>query len=305
MVESLYPPRWLVFLVIVQGVLGVSCGRRDAGNLRPAHQLIDDWESLPSATRSRKLPLIERFRKDGKELVFLAAAHESNPASETFRMIREELTGKDHELVIVEGVPTQLGLSSGSYLSQILPKPGKPHAWPGENAYAAWLAHQRGIPFVGGEPSRREMQQALVHVGITPRDLIYFFVVSNILPLRRAGLPVNAGSDQHLEQALAESRRGFHVTEPAALSVEDFKNWYEKGNGKPFSLDFVTLQECAPYGRSSLRTNQISFRWEQFRNRHLLDLIARSFHTRKRVLVVFGGGHFLELRRALHKMFDG
>ncbi|PKN23811.1 MAG: hypothetical protein CVU65_13525 [Deltaproteobacteria bacterium HGW-Deltaproteobacteria-22] len=291
--------------LIVQMVLCVSCGRRDVGNLRASHQLIDDWESLPSAVRGRKLPLIERFRKNGKELVFLATTHESNPASETFRMIREELSRKDLELVIVEGVPTQLGLSNSIYLSQILPKPGKPHAWTGENAYAAWNAHRRGIPFLGGEPSRREMQQALVPVGITTRDLIYFFVVSNILPLRRAGLSVNTGSDPYLERALVDSRRGFHVTEPAALSVEDFRKWYQEGHGKPFSLDAMTLQECAPYGRSSLRTNQISFRWEQFRNRHLLDLIARSFKQRRRVLVVFGGGHFLELRRALHKMFDG
>jgi len=293
-----------MFMIIVQSVLGVSCGGMATGNLRPAHQFIDDWESLPSAIRGRKLPLSERFRKGGKELVFLATTHESNPASETFRMIRKELTEKNHDLVIVEGVPTQLGLSNTAFLTQVIPKPGRTHTWSGENAYAAWLAHQRGIPFVGGEPSRREMQQALVHVGITSRDLIYFFMVSNILPFRRTGLPVNTNSDQYLEQTLAESRRGFHVMDPAVLSVEDFKNWYEKGNGKPFSLDSVTLQECAPLGRSSLRTNQISYRWEQVRNRHLLELIARSFHTRKRVLVVFGGGHFLELRRALHKMFD-
>jgi len=291
--------------LIVQMVLCVSCGRRDAGNLRAAHQFIDDWESLPSAVRGSQLPRIERFRKGGKELVFLATTHESNPTSETFGMIREELSRKDLELVIVEGVPTQLGLSNSLYLSQILPKPGKPHAWPGENAYAAWIAHQRGIPFLGGEPTRREMQQALVPVGITARDLIYFFVVSNILPLRRAGLAVNTSSDQYLVRALADSRRGFHVADPAALSEEDFRKWYQEGNGKPFSLDAITLQECAPLGRSSLKTNQISYRWEQFRNRHLLDLIARSFQQRRRVLVVFGGGHFLELQRALHQMFDG
>ena len=297
--------RWLSFLVIVPIVFCVSCGRRDAGALRPAHQFIDDWESLPAAVRGRKLPRIERFRKNGKELVFLATTHESNPASETFRLIRQELARGNHDLVIVEGVPTQLGLSNRVYLSQIAPKPGGPHAWPGENAYAAWSAHQKGIPVLGGEPSRRELQQALVHVGITTRDLIYFFVVSNILPLRRAGVKVNAGFDGYLEQALADGRRGFQVLASDGLSVEDFRKWFEEGNGRPFALDSVTLQECAPYGRSSLKTNRISFRWEQFRNRHLLDLIARSFSQRKRVLVVYGGGHFLELQRALHKMFDG
>ena len=305
MVECPCSRRWMSFLIIVQVVLCGSCGSRDAGVLRPAHPYIDDWESLPAAVRSRKIPRIERFRKDGKELVFLATTHESNPASETFGLIREELARGNHELVIVEGVPTQLGLSNRVYLSQIAPKPGEPHAWPGENAYAAWSAHQKGIPVLGGEPSRRELQQALAQVGITTRDLIYFFVVSNILPLRRAGVKVNAGSDGYLEQALTDARRGFQVVASDGLSVEDFRKWFEEGNGRPFALDLVTLQECAPYGRSSLRTNRISFRWEQFRNRHLLDLIARSFRQRKRVLVVFGGGHFLELQRALHKMFAG
>ncbi|MBU1239993.1 hypothetical protein KKF84_04400 [Myxococcota bacterium] len=284
--------------------LTASCAHRDADILVPPLDRIQSWEELTASQRKRKLPLKERFQKGDRVLVFIASKHETSPSSETFRLIREEIAGGESQLVILEGLPTRLGLSNPAFLGRAAPRTENAPSWPGEHSYAAFLARQKGIPFLGGEPSRRQLQRDLQKKGFTTSDVIYFFMVANVLSHWRQGGTIMTDQEGYMARALADSRRGFQLKETAKLSVERFRRWYALGNGRAFRLGSVSRRECAPLKTSPLKTNRISHAWEQARNAHLLVLIAKSAEKWKRILVVYGGGHYLELQLALRKMFD-
>jgi hypothetical protein len=92
--------------------------------------------------------------------------------------MRAVKTGFDQlqpEVVILEGFPTAMGENPPPLIAEAH-RYGAPDADEfarGEAIYAASIALMRGVPFLGGEPTREEELQVLKIKGFTDADIAF------------------------------------------------------------------------------------------------------------------------------------
>ena len=235
-------------------------------------------------------PFLERFTARGLELVFLAAHHENRRAAPTFRLVDEALAAQRVGVVVVEGVPTSLGLDPPALLESFERSVQGDFYPMGEPSYAALGARERGIAFVGGEPDEGELRAAVREAGFDDRDLVGFYFVRQVPQYQRSGelerstLPdLYAGLTAHYR-----SRLGLRL---ADQSYEAFLAWYHAANGKPFDLATFDPEEAAPVEDGAFRTQRLSHVVGVARDRHVVQLVDELLREHGSVLVVFGKSH--------------
>jgi hypothetical protein len=123
-------------------------------------------------------------------LVFVRAHHVFTPPNSTLRAVSAGFAPASPAIVIVEGFPTSMGAGPPSLVEEARTPQADEFA-KSEAMYAASLALRRGVPFVGGEPTREEQLQALIRQGYTPTD-VYFAYLLVHAGLRAAGAPERA-----------------------------------------------------------------------------------------------------------------
>lgn len=165
--------------------------------------------------------------------------------------------------------------------------------------YAAGLALARGIPFIGGEPTRAEEAQALERRGYTPTDIAFAYLVGGLSQSLRSK-DIADPSDPKLADAFVRWAHGFadqYKLQP--LSFEEFSVRYRS----MFGVD--VRHDASLAGRSEAGTNSPVALLNQadmiIRDEHLLATIENELAMKKRVLVVYGGSHWTTLSRALQK----
>lgn len=84
----------------------------------------------------------------------------------------------------------------------------------------------------------------------------------------------------------------------------DFRQWFTQKTGLPFNLNLIDPKEISPGQPTKFPYFQsLSVEITRARNAHLLRLIAQELNQLNRVLVVYGAGHHVELKRALNTWF--
>lgn len=243
-------------------------------------------------------PFLARFEKDDRSLFFVAANHGCDP--KTFRLIDDVLATHRVRLVVVEGFPAGQGINPPEY-SRLLP------GWAaadfckggGEPAYAAFRAAEHGVSFVGGEPDEHTLVDAALKHGFTPEDLLGFYFVRQLPQFRRDGTLAAKGLDasfSFLIAAMAE-RAGLEKA-GAQFSLDEFRDWYQKKQGKTFDAAALDDEEPAPVPSGKYFTQRISTVVGIVRDRVILQRIASFLASHRDLLVVYGGSHFPTLRPA-------
>ena len=253
------------------------------------------------------VPFVASYRKGAERLVFVGAHHDFNPNAPTMRAVKEGFAEIQAKVVILEGFPTAMG-ENPAPLVEGARRYGAPDAdeyGRGEGMYAASTALMRGIPFLGGEPTRAEQKQVLKAKGFADSDIAFGYLTGGLSQaLRSHDIPDTSVASlekfyprvvQDLKLPMNEG--GWALDAP---SLEQFRHRYRQLYGvdivgdKEFPLRIdVTFDKTrnGEQARVDMKT----------RDRHLLGLIEQQLSEKHSVLVVFGGSHWATLSAAFEE----
>lgn len=246
-------------------------------------------------------PFVATYRKDGAILAFVATNHVFTPKNSTVDAITSTFDSISPAIVIVEGFPTVMGESPQPLVEDARTRgqPGASSYANGEGMYAASLAIAHKIPFMGGEPSYTEEVDALVRKGFSMPDIVFTFVLRNLGQSKRAG-QISASDAGSLERAYEQAARGAaHQLKVQPMPFPEFSVRYRELFGVDIKDDENLVTRNDP-GTDSV-VAAIGQADMQVRDEHLLDTILKAIDARKRVLVVYGQGHWTTLSAALQE----
>jgi hypothetical protein len=250
-------------------------------------------------------PFIASYRNRNERLVFVAVHHAFQPADPTMRAVKVGLDQFRPRVVILEGFPTVMGENPAQIVAEVR-RYGSADADEyvrGEGTYAGSIALARGIPFIGGEPTREEQTQVLKSKGYTDTDLAFSALLDAYSQALRSGdMPdMSVQSLAKIYPQLADdvkaptSRGGSNLDAP---SLEDFRERYKAMYGvdivgdNQFPLRIDVVNDNTRHGQQAKVAMMM-------RDRHLLGLIEQQLAARHSVLVVYGGSHWATLSAAL------
>lgn len=243
-----------------------------------------------------------RFEKADRSLFFVAAHHGCDP--ETFRLVQDVLANRRVRLVVVEGWPAERGKDPPEF-TRLLPE------WAakdfckggGESGYAAFHAARRGVSFMGGEPNELALVEAARREGFTSEDLLGFYFVRQVPQFRRDGTLEAKGLDASFRSLVKVMGERAGLEEASAhFSLDEFREWYRRRQGKTFDVAAMDDEEPAPIPAGKYFTQRVSSVIGVVRDRLILRSLARALTTEKDLLVVYGASHFPTLRPALESL---
>jgi hypothetical protein len=247
-----------------------------------------------------KSPFVAHFEKDGVNLYYVAANH--GLRGPTLELIDRIFKTRRLGLVILEGFEYRGIENQHAADGWAHTQCDADYCSHGAGGLAAKLAAQRGIAFMGGEPSLHDTLAALRKRGYGAKDLMGYYFVRWLPQYRREGrfdgVPLEelfARSDAERVGISAESG------EPV-LSLEGFKRWYLAKNGKPFTLAKFDGKVVSPDPDSRCFTQRISSAENEVRNRFVLDLLTRRLPLDRDILIIYGHSHYFQERDTLEKM---
>jgi hypothetical protein len=252
------------------------------------------------------VPFVASYRKGNERLVFVGAHHAFQPNSPTMRAVKAGFDQLQPEVVIMEGFPTAMGENPPPFVAEAH-RYGAPDADEfarGEAMYAASIALMRGVPFLGGEPTREEELQVLKIKGFTDTDIAFSGLLNGLSQALRSGdIPdTSPGSLVKIYPRLVQELKlpldhgGWNLDAP---SLAEFRQRYRDIYGVdlvgdhefPLRIDVGDITRHGQQNKVGMMT----------RDRHLLGLIEQHLTERHSVLVVFGGSHWATLSKALQE----
>jgi hypothetical protein len=247
------------------------------------------------------LPFTAVYRKGDSVLVFVAARHEFTPKNNTLRAVDAGFAAVSPAIVILEGFPTAMG-ENPPPLVETVRKRDTPEAndfSKGEAGYTALIALARGIPFLGGEPTRAEQVQALGRKGYAPSDIAFSYLAGGLAQSLRAR-NISGTTDPKLRDVFAHYADAFaDQYQLTPMSFDEFSARYRSMFGVEITADTQLTTRSDPGTTSPLallnQTDMLT------RDEHLLSTIEQQVLSKKRVLVVYGVSHWTTLSQALQK----
>jgi hypothetical protein len=121
------------------------------------------------------VPFVASYQHGAERLVFVGVRHAFQSNDPTMLAVAAGFSEIHPGIVIVEGFPTAMGENPAPLVAEAR-RYGAPDASEfdrGEAMYAASLALEKGIPFLGGEPSQEEEMQVLKAKGFTDSDISF------------------------------------------------------------------------------------------------------------------------------------
>jgi hypothetical protein len=247
------------------------------------------------------IPFTASYRTAEYVLVFVGAHHVFTPKNSTIRAVDSGFAQASPAIVIVEGFPTAMGESPPRLVKEVKRR-GTPDATQftnNEAIYAASLALAHGIPFLGGEPTRSEVVEALVRKGFTRTDISFAFVLRGLVQSLNAG-EIPGVRDPRLPVVLERaSQATAHEFGLDAMSFDDFSRHYRAMFGMRIENETQLAARAEPGTLSPvarlLQSDMVT------RDEHLWATIKNQMELKKRVLIVYGGSHWTTLSGVLNK----
>ena len=244
---------------------------------------------------------VTEFQRDEKHLYYINAHHVSGTDNPTCKTVQQSITRFNPDLVIVEGGET--GTENNGFVKFVHEQAAKSgFKLGGETAYAAHLAMENNIPFIGGEPSDKTIFSCMKEKGYSAKEVMAFYLLRQIPQWRREGVLGESTFAERATKHLEHWRRASGTPGAAALSFEEFTRWYDKHNttGKTFlEIDNEDVRPTNAPADNYFR--KLHYRLTAIRERHVDTVIGNSFTDHDRVLVVYGDGHFRSSRRVFEK----
>lgn len=264
--------------------------------------MIKPWSQELSKMIPQVEPYVARFSIDNFSLSYVAASHEYGMHSATFKTIEKEITAVRPKIVIVEGVSkldsekrerianqASLSCEADSFLTC------------GENIYGIALAIKNGLAWTSAEPDEKLIHEKLLKRGFSLNDIAFFYVARQIRQLRVEKNLNETNFVQVINATLTDFADNMSL--PKNLNVEMFLDWFKRKMHSPFVLSEIDSETTAPtVGPNMTFLNQMSAEIAKIRDENITKVISQSLNQYARVLVVYGGSHFMTQREALVDM---
>ena len=282
------------FLLSIASCSTAPTLRLDPGLVRPWSQ--DAWRDEPY-----RHPYLAVFKKGDLVLTYLATAHENQASSPTIRLLDQTFANGSFQAVMIEGLPFDSSRSEyEAYLRHVVRTSTGGFFQGGEDAAAAILAHSKGIPFYGGEPTDPEVLRDVLARGYTARDLVGLYAVRMIPVWAGKGRLKDSSLGKLAEDALGLSCRNYRLTPAECPSFDEVKRWYRAKNGKDFGESF-DQEELTPYPGGTYFTQRLTAAITDVRNKAAVRHAEELLRKHRRLLVVYGGSHLFMQSKAFEK----
>lgn len=247
-----------------------------------------------------RFPFVETFQKHGRTLIYVAATHHwpglfpQAMADPLFRTIQQIFTATPPDAAIIEGVDPDSSMVRYIDHARRCAAAGYdlPNQVCGEPALTAYLAAERKIPVLTGEPSTRDSLRFMESHGYSAQDLFALYVARQITT-RNHGRHI--GQDEFASLLAGTVAYYAHLAgTPLSFTVADFEAWYAKNMRTPASYLDLTSDDLYPAPQAGPPTSalhRISGTLETLRDQTVVSQITSALGRHHLVLVVYGGSH--------------
>lgn len=269
------------------------------------HEIIPPYTAeLDARLNGPPEPFVAVYREGDRVVAFVAAKHVFTARNPTLDAIDRAFEAADPALMILEGFPTTMGMTPAPLVATARRR-GTAEADDfanGEAMYAATLALARGVPFLGGEPTRRELATALVAQGYRPESILFVQLVGVLKQELRSGSlagPSDARLQDTYESWSRDLAKDFGLL---PLGFDAFRARYRQTYGLELEAD-ARLADRPDGGTPDDPTAALQQAAGVLRDRHLLGVIEDGVARHERVVVVYGSNHWVTLAAALERRY--
>lgn len=242
---------------------------------------------------------VSLFRDARKSLAFVGADHVSGADNPTIRTIEKVFHELQPQSLVLEGFDDRK-----EYAEQVLEhalRDAKNGFVSGERAFAVWLAHGKGVPFVGGEPTDRETLQAVLSRGLALEDWLGFYVLLFVPQWNRegrwGGKTFEAMATELLQAAAAA------VGEEPRFGFQAFMRWYERTDSTGKRPDELTADDMGPnHAPGASHFQRVCCAIEDTRESRIVRRIEAELNRHDRVMAVYGSSHLAKQRKVWERM---
>lgn len=259
----------------------------------PDSALVRLWEDVREK-EPMPAPYLTVYRDGKKELKFIASRHGGDAG--TFSLIRDAFAGPP-DVLIIEGQSSEDGYSPKKVIElmdrEALYARGEPF-------YAVNLALRNRVPFIGAEPSDRQMLEAILAGGFTAKDLEGFETLRSLV-----GGPGEIRSSEPTFNNEKESFKDkYAIARESELFADEaeFRAWLGKNYGEDGKGDLTRHQGKRFVGAEGGFGHRLDDLVSTTRDAHIAKVIADMLNAHDKVLIVYGAGHRMELAAVLEKM---
>jgi len=265
----------------------------------PATEIPLYSEALARALGPTQAPFVVTYRSRGKVLAFVGADHVFTDHNTTTDAIARAFAAVEPSAVIVEGFPSALGANPGFIIESVRRRhaPDADSYARSEGSFAASLALDRHVPFIGGEPTLVEEIDGLVAKGYARGDASFAMLLRAMGQARRSGEMPAGDSARFAARLEQEARAVAGMMGTAPVTQSEFVASYRRLVGVDPVSDAEMAQRYDP-GVDTL-LHRMGGDNMRVRDEHLLRTILRQLDRYGRVLVVYGSSHWTTLSQAL------
>lgn len=246
-------------------------------------------------------PFVVKYKDGDFSLLYIAAAHTTEPKSNTFTLIKEAITLQKPEIIIMEGFEYSNGLSPNFIITsanQVCNSNPSPQC--NEILYTANYAKQLGIPFIGAEPDDRDMMQLMKGLGYNELDIFGYAFTTSIAGLYEQNIITSL---KDLEKEFRKNRR-FYDMLTTSISYDQYYKWLGERLGKQITLNaLVDRYYITSPDNNGNFFQKMSFSEIKIRDQNIINTINAMSQKYKRMLAIFGGGHYLTQRHILDDLY--
>jgi hypothetical protein len=232
------------------------------------------------------------LRNGEKQLFWFSGIHSNDPASPMFGDIQKEMTGFQPSYVLVEGGFDRIEYSSED--EAILD---------GESAYASHLARNLGFPVGNIEPTDGEINDRLLEE-FSPREILSMYLFRQMVQSQREAKNKDIQYEQMLEEIL-------HSGLTAGLPEIDLGGGISAALVDPYAgypVDQENWLDVDAYSVVYDQSGELYGIWKaanDFRNQHILILLADLYKHCDRIFIVMGFDHARDLSTQLEELVMG
>lgn len=227
----------ILFLIIFI-CLNISCSQRKISN-----ELIRPWSMDLQKEEPFKYPFLVHYKTETNEVRYLAAKHSNSVESPTFKTIKTTLRLFKPNIIIIEGFSRSRGISPQFFIDYTKRCKQDSFTKCGESSYAIDLSRPLQIPFVGGEPSDKNIYNEVKTKGYTANDLLGFYTLRQIPQWKRLSKLQNNLQHQ-INQYINYEAKNMSVN--THFNYLEFERWYKLKSGKDFNIDSIVSSMTAP-----------------------------------------------------------
>jgi len=251
-------------------------------------------------------PFYAEYNLNGKQLVVVAAEHISAVKypnlleHPTLKTIEDVFASMRPEISIVEGIQPGNELNSQNIAKAESCKKSFYLEDCGESFFVINKARESGTSFLSGEPTEQGILKIISEQGYDKKDLVGFYLLRKIPQWKRQKNFKKAEVESLAKEQFDRYRK--RIDPNFAFTFEEFKSWYSGRMSTPKDYTDFANNDPAPHGGlNATYVQKISNRVTYARDVTLLTRINESLAKHDRVLVVYGGSHFISIEPALTK----